>query len=208
MRLILASGSPRRRELLGALGCDFEVIPADVPEPFTGDAIADALGLARAKAGHVAARHPDDVVLGADTIVFDDERLYAKPEDEADARAMLRSLRGRVHRVVTGMACIRDGTARVDHSIADVTMRDMRDDEIVAYAATGSPLDKAGGYAIQDAEAHPVERFEGCECAIIGLPLWRTARLLRGAGIEAGDPPFERCRSCPDRTDVEDAGAS
>ena len=205
MRVVLASASPRRRELLAALVSDFDVEPADVDEPLGAVAVEDAVALAAAKAEHIAAAHPGAVVLGADTIVFDAQRSYGKPRDEADARAMLRALAGRDHCVVTGVAVALGEGASRDVSVATVTMRALTEAEIEAYVATGVPFDKAGAYAIQH-EAFPVvARLAGCFCSVMGLPLWRVRALLTAAGVECREPDgrYERCASCPDRTAMQ-----
>lgn len=200
MRIVLASASPRRKELVAALVDDFDIVPSEIDEPLGDNAIADALQLARDKASHVARQRPDDLVVAADTIVFDDRELYAKPEDEDDAVAMLEALQGRAHRVVTGIAVGHTGRLHADAAVSTVGMRSLSPEEITAYVATGSPLDKAGGYAIQD-DPGVVERLEGCYCNVVGLPLWRLTRLLEEQGVtcRAPDAAYERCRSCPDR---------
>ncbi len=201
MRVILASASPRRRELLAALIDQFEVLPADIDEPLTSDAIGDARSLALDKARHVTARHPGAIVIGADTIVFDDQRLYGKPMDRGDAVAMLRSLRGRDHRVVTGIAVVSEGGISDEAAISTVTLADLGDADIERFVASGVPLDKAGAYAIQHEEMPVVERLAGCYCNVVGLPLWRLKALLEGAGIACADPSaiYTRCSGCPDR---------
>lgn len=205
-RLILASRSPRRRELLPALGLAFGVRPADVDESLGGgdpEQVARAIALRKARA--VAdATAATDAVIGADTIVVHDGRMLGKPADADEAREMLRALRGRTHTVVSGVAVVyggRDPSACVS---ARVTMRAYSDAEIARYIESGAPLDKAGAYAIQDAQFAPVERCEGCECAVIGLPLWTVRRLLRTvAGVEASAPSYDRCAACPLRSEVE-----
>jgi septum formation protein len=201
VRVVLASGSPRRRELLGALLPDFEVIPADIDEPLGTDAVADATNLAAEKARLVAAQTPGAMVVGADTVVFDADALYGKPTDAAHARVMLRALRGRDHQVVTGVAVAWDEQVRTDASMATVSLKPLSDDDVARYIATGVPLDKAGAYAIQHDAFPVVERLEGCYCNVMGLPLWRLRRLLGMAGAACADPTaaFERCRLCPDR---------
>jgi len=200
--LVLASASPRRRELLAALGVSFEVDPAGVDESSAeaGPArLAETLALAKARA--VAARRPADIVLGCDTVVALDGRLLGKPADAAEARAMLRALRGRAHEVVTGVAavCAARGIEAVAHQRTVVVMRAYTDAECEAFIARGEPFDKAGGYAIQDVEFHPVERIDGCACGVMGLPLWTLRRLLARAGVEASPPTLDRCAGCPDR---------
>lgn len=197
MRLILASASPRRRELLPRLGLPFEVRPSEVPEALPpGVEPADlAEALARAKARHVAARvaaegGPAAVVLAADTLVVLDGRPLGKPASREEARAMLRALRGRAHDVVTGVAVVesegpRERTAAVT---SRVVMRAYGDADLEAYVATGEPDDKAGGYAVQGLGGRLVARVEGCYTNVVGLPLTTTARLLRAFGLAPVDP--------------------
>lgn len=202
MTLVLASASPRRRELLAALGLPFEVDPADVDETNAErDPVRLAESLALLKAHAVAARRPGDIVIGSDTVVALDGRLLGKPADDAAARAMLHALRDRAHEVVTGVAVVAAGRGieAVAHERTAVVMRAYTDADCEAFIARGEPFDKAGGYAIQDAEFHPVARIEGCECGVMGLPLWTLRRLLHGAGVEAAAPAPDRCAKCPAR---------
>jgi septum formation protein len=202
--LVLASASPRRRELCEAIGLDFEVRPIDLDEarvagsqPPADAAVAVATAKARAADGG-----RDTVVLAADTMVVLDGRTLGKPDDDADARRMLAVLRGRVHEVVTGVAVrTRDAewTAAVE---SQVRMRPYGDAEIAAYVAAGGGRDKAGSYGIQDEPFLPVESIEGCYCNVMGLPLWTTYRLLREAGRVAPRRPADalaRCAVCPMR---------
>ncbi|GMU41671.1 MAG: hypothetical protein AMXMBFR23_25370 [Chloroflexota bacterium] len=199
-RVVLASGSPRRRELLEALGVPFEVDISDVDETVEEtDPVRVAEMLAERKARAVAARQPGAVVIGSDTVVALGGRLLGKPADAAEAHAMLSALRGRTHQVVTGVAVVRDGAASVAHASTDVTMRAYTEAEMAAFIATGSPFDKAGGYAIQDPDFAPVAQSEGCECAVVGLPLWTLRALLIEAGVHATEPALERCAGCPAR---------
>jgi len=200
--LVLASASPRRRELLATLGIPFEVVAADVDETSVQrDPVRLAESLALLKARAVARRHPADVVIGSDTVVALDRRLLGKPTDATEARAMLHALRDRAHEVVTGLAVVvwDRGTEVVDHQRTAVVMRAYTEAECEAFIARGEPFDKAGGYAIQDAEFRPVARIEGCECAVIGLPLWTLRRLLHEASVEAAAPALDRCAKCPAR---------
>ena len=198
MAIVLASASPRRRELLPALGVTFEVIPADIDESGEdADAARLARDLARRKALAVAADRPADTVIGADTIVVLEGRQLGKPADATEARAMLEALRGRTHHVVTGVAVIANGAEATEAVTTAVTMRDYSDDEVTRYIARGEPFDKAGAYAVQDAEFAPAAAVEGCRCAVIGLPLWTLRRLLLGAGVEAGPPELPDCLGCP-----------
>ncbi|HET7737838.1 MAG TPA: Maf family protein [Tepidiformaceae bacterium] len=200
-RVILASGSPRRRELLGALVPDFEVVVSDIDEPVTGRPVLDARDLALAKGQAVAAAHPDAVVISADTVVARGSEIYGKPVDPSDATRILTELNNRDHLVITGVAVLDGREARVEHSCAAISMRFMYPDEIEGYVATGSPMDKAGAYAIQDADWAPVAKLVGCYCNVMGLPLWRLRGLLTQAGVECGwpDARYDRCRDCPER---------
>ena len=200
-RIILASASPRRRELLAALVPEFEVVPADVPEHMDGDPAAEAVRLAREKAQAVADRMPGAVVIGSDTVVHDGEQFYGKPADAADAERMWRALRGRPHQVTTGVAVIGPECSLAGASESNVTLRNLTDEEIAAYVASGRPLDKAGAYAIQDEDVPTVERLDGCYCCVVGLPLWRLQAALTACGVDAREPhlTFERSATCPER---------
>lgn len=200
-RVILASGSPRRKELLATLIPDFEVVVSDIDEPVTGRPVLDARDLALAKGQAVAAEHPDAVVISADTVVARGSEMYEKPVDSADARRILTELNDRDHMVITGVAVVHGAELLVDHSCAAISMRFMYPDEIDGYVATGSPMDKAGAYAIQDADWAPVARLVGCYCNVMGLPLWRLRELLARTGVECGSPDarYDRCRDCPER---------
>lgn len=206
--MILASASPRRRELLAALVEAFDVVASDVEEPLTGDGAADALRLAREKAAAVATRFPHAVVIAADTLVHDAIRVYAKPESEADAAAMLARLRGREHTVTTAVAVACGGEVVSSSSHSTVRLRNLDFDEINTYVATGIPMDKAGAYAIQEGEPPVVASWDGCFCGVMGLPLWRLRRLLESRGVRCADPSgtFARCADCPERDDLAPGG--
>lgn len=201
-QLILASASPRRRELLAALGLPFAVQAADVPEPLLEGipAAEQAVTLALAKARAVAEQVPHLPVLGADTIVVLDGRPLGKPASAAEARSMLVALRDRPHEVVTGVALIAGGHEQSAHAATTVWMRPYRDAEIEAYIATGDPFDKAGAYAIQHPGFHPVARIDGCYCNVMGLPLWTVRALLLaalpGAAVTKPGHVLERCGGC------------
>jgi nucleoside triphosphate pyrophosphatase len=192
VRLILASASPRRRELLARLGLPFEVRPSGIEEPLMAGVPASTLAaaLARAKAADIAARlrtaGEAALVLGADTLVVLDGQPLGKPTSRSEAHAMLRALRGRSHEVVTAVV-LRDadplGRELADAVVSRVLMRDYTDDEIAAYVATGEPDDKAGAYAVQDAGGRLVSRVDGCYTNVVGLPLRTTARLLQAFGL-------------------------
>lgn len=200
-RIILASGSPRRRELLAALIDDFDVIPADVDEELTHDAHGDALRLSESKAAAIAGRFPAATVIGSDTIVHIGEQLYGKPRDVADAVRMLEELRGKAHCVVTGVAVASVSGTEVEASATDVALCSITDQQVREYVRSGRPMDKAGGYAIQDADVPTVERIDGCYCAVMGLPLWRLKRMLERLRVECRDPDgtLAQCVTCPER---------
>lgn len=198
-RVILASASPRRKELLASLVDGFEVVPSTVDEDLSGDGFEDAGRLALAKARDVLKDHPDALVIGSDTVVYDDERTFGKPADAAEVLEMWRSLRGRRHMVATGVAvATAEGIAQTTHA-STVELHDLTDAEIQRYAASVRPLDKAGAYAIQDEDVPTVARLDGCYCSVMGLPLWPLKELLEAAGVPVRDPSatFERCRQCP-----------
>jgi len=186
-RLILASASPRRKELLGQLGLPFEIVVADVVEhedPATDPRIMVASNAAL-KAEWVAERHPEAFVLGADTTVFIEGRALNKPADSAEAREMLRALSGRTHTVFTGVSLRhRRSGLRYDVGVAsDVTFQVLTDEVIAAYLAKVHTLDKAGGYAIQESPDLLIARREGSLSNIIGLPLDETKQILTKAGL-------------------------
>lgn len=199
--VVLASASPRRRELLQALLDEVTVDPADLDERTTDDPRAAARRLAREKASAVARRHPGAVVIGADTIVHDGDRAYGKPGDPETAVGVLRALRGKTHLVVTGIAVVSANGAASEISASQVTLADLDDNAIAAYVASGRPLDKAGAYAIQDEDVPTVTALDGCYCSVMGLPLWRLRALLATAGVVAREPhhALARCEGCPER---------
>ena len=188
--LLLASASPRRRDLLSRAGVAFEVQPSDVDErALPGESPEEhATRLAREKALCVArgsGADPPRWVLGADTIVVLEDRVYGKPADAEEAVRMLAALLGRTHRVLTAVALARsDGMALREIRVESrVTLRSATAPEIRAYVATGEPLDKAGSYAVQGAGGRFVERVEGSLSNVIGLPLEETLALLEEAGL-------------------------
>ena len=197
MRLILASASPRRRDLLARLGLSFEVAPSAVDEslPIGISAAQGAARLALAKARAVAAGVRDRseapaVVLGADTLVVLDGRPFGKPASRDEARATLAALRGRTHEVFTGVALVEtlSGREACETVASRVVMRPYGDAEIQAYVETGEPDDRAGAYAVQGIGSRLVARVDGCYTNVVGLPLGTTARLLRAFGFAARDP--------------------
>jgi septum formation protein len=190
-RLLLASSSPRRAEILAALGIPFEVAPADVPEILAaGESGRDAAArFAREKATAVASCHPDDWVLTADTLVLLDGAILGKPRDDPDAIAMLRRLSGREHRVVTAVH-LRKGSAPGLEEVEESRVRiaPLGEEEIRWYVATGEPRDKAGAYAVQGLGARFVESVDGSFSNVMGLPARTVYRLLR----ESPDPDLAR----------------
>jgi len=187
-RVILASSSPRRHDLLELIGIRHEVIPANIDESIRGreSPTKHAERLAREKAGAIASRDPESVAIGADTIVLIDKKILGKPANSVDAGTMLRLLSGRVHTVVTAVAVARGGKVCSGVEEVSVKFRKLSDDEIDAYIATGEPMDKAGAYGIQGFGATIVERIEGDYFAVMGLPLVRLVSLLREVGVRYG----------------------
>jgi len=190
MKLLLASNSPRRRELLRNAGFDFEVIPSGIDEgaPSPKERPAEyARRVASNKALRVAASAPNgSVVLGADTIVVIDSLVLGKPSDPADAARMLRLLSGQTHEVITAICLARapDQVVAMDHASTSVTFRDLTEEEIRAYVASNEPFDKAGAYAIQGLASKFVVRISGCYFNVVGLPVALLDGILKE--IEAG----------------------
>lgn len=185
-RIVLASASPRRLELLASAGVEFDVFASDIPEEaMPGEAPADfAVRLARDKAVATAARVEGRWFIGADTIVVCDGEIMGKPADGADATRMLKKLSGVPHEVITGYAIYdkaRDGLL-CKAVVTKVFFKALRDEEISAYVATGCPMDKAGAYAIQGGAAYMVERIDGSYTNVVGLPLCEVVEDLRILG--------------------------
>lgn len=191
-RIILASASPRRRELLQAVGLQFDAVPSQADEPgWTSGtpAAAYARALAVEKARAVAQNNPDAIVIGADTIVVCNGKVLGKPTNDADAVRMLRNLSGRSHEVVTGLAVVAGtgpciGKILIAHECTTVFFRPLSDEEITAYVASGEPRDKAGAYGIQGKAGLFVTRLEGCYFNVVGLPLSALGRLLAQCGVQ------------------------
>lgn len=182
--LVLASNSPRRRQLLALADWTFSVSVADVDESqHKNELPADyVLRLAETKARAVVSQaHTDQIILAADTAVVDGADILGKPKDMAEAVTMLTRLRGHTHQVYTGVALLRlsDGLLLKDLCITDVPMRGYSDEEIQAYVQTGDPLDKAGAYAIQHPHFHPVAEMIGCYASVMGLPMCHVVRMMR-----------------------------
>ena len=181
-RLILASASPRRRELLVQAGFTFEVFPAHVNEDTRPreDPIAYVVRLARdkAEAAYAKVRDPEAIILGADTTVTLDGHILAKPEDASDAARMLRMLSGRTHRVITGLAITSATGTEVAAEVTGVQFLTLTNEEISAYVASGEPMDKAGAYGIQGYAGKWIPRVEGCYFNVVGLPLSLVSTML------------------------------
>ncbi len=186
--IVLASNSPRRRQLLVLADLNFIVSVADIDESVhENESPAEyVLRLAETKARTIASgMNADRIVLAADTTVVDGRDILGKPRDAVEAFAMLTQLRGRTHQVYTGIAMLRarDEHLLTDLCVTDVPMRKYSDEEIRTYIASGDPFDKAGAYAIQHTEFHPVENLSGCFASVMGLPLCHVTRLLRTMDI-------------------------
>lgn len=188
MSIILASGSPRRKELLEMLGVkDLIIIPARGEEKVSpGMAPADIVSsLSRAKAAEVAAaRSEEDVVIAADTIVWFDGRLFGKPADEEQAAAMLKELSGEKHQVFTGVTVMKGDCVITEVETTDVYFRRLSDREIHAYVATGEPMDKAGAYGAQGKASLFVRGIDGDFFNVMGLPVCRLGKMLKEQGVE------------------------
>ena len=193
LRVILASQSPRRRELLTLVGIAHDVQPADIDESYLAGERprAHAERLARGKASTIAAREPDAVVIGSDTIVVVDGDVLGKPADEVQAARMLERLSGRAHTVVTAVAVAWRGETRSAVEEVGVEFHPLSRDEIEAYIATREPMDKAGAYGIQGYGATIVARVDGDYFAVMGLPLQRLIRVLGELGIRYAFGPLE-----------------
>jgi septum formation protein len=185
-RVVLASQSPRRRDLLALIGIDHTARPADIDETVRPGETPEACveRLARTKAARIAELERDALVIAADTIVVVDDRILSKPADTAEAVAMLRALRGRSHVVYTAVCVSWDGRSAAGIEPVQVRFRDLTDAEVDAYVTTGEPMDKAGAYGIQGYGATIVERIEGDFFAVMGMPLVRLVRLLHEIGVE------------------------
>jgi septum formation protein len=181
LRFVLASASPRRRELLDLVGIQHTVDPADIDESMHAGEVpaAHVERLAREKASKVAARHPDAFVIAADTVVVLDGRVMGKPRTEDEAYAMLSDLSGATHIVLTGMACTFNGKLESSVDDVSVTFRSLSGDEVREYIATGEPMDKAGSYGIQGYGATIVRRIDGDYFAVMGLSLVRLVELMQ-----------------------------
>ena len=181
-KLLLASSSPRRSEILRIVGWPFEAVSVEVDESLRQDETAQAYveRLALAKALAAAERYARPLILAADTTVVIDEKILAKPKDAAEARQMLTTLQGRWHQVLTGIALVSDGAAKVSHEVTEVKFAAMNEDEVSWYVITGEPMDKAGAYAIQGQGARFIEEIKGDYFNVMGLPVRLLYESVKG----------------------------
>lgn len=193
MKIVLASMSPRRKQLLETVGITAIVVPADIDEEQVASACSDpsevARMLAHEKVRAVSAAYPGSLVLGADTLVFIGGKILGKPRDEEEAKQMLKTLSGNTHAVYTGVALYnpRSRTIETDVDCTYVTMKALDDEEIDAYVRTGEPMDKAGSYALQGLGGMFVTRVEGDYTSVIGLPVPKVYGLLKKTGLTFAD---------------------
>lgn len=186
MNVILASASPRRRELLALIVEGYDIIPSEFDESLVPVELGPSEHVAYSslmKARDVASRCPGSLVIGADTIVALDHSILSKPADTADAARMLRLLSGRTHQVYTGVSIVSNGVERSGVECTDVSFRELDDETISRYIATGEPMDKAGAYAIQGRGAVLIRSICGCYSNVVGLPMYGLSALLEEFGI-------------------------
>ena len=185
--VILASASPRREELLSIIVKEFRVIPSEFDESLVPQKLGPRDHVAHSslmKARDIAKKHPDSLVIGADTIVSIDAAILGKPSDTSDAFQMLKRLAGRTHQVYTGIAVIKDGIEQGGVECTEVTFRELDDDMISRYVSTGEPMDKAGAYAIQGKGAVLVKTICGCYSNVVGLPIYHLSTVLEEFGVQ------------------------
>jgi len=190
-KLVLASSSPRRVKILYESGFDLEIMPASVDEGAIFDRRSDVISavqeLALAKASFIAGSNDGEFVLGADTIVVFENEVFGKPNSSKHAREMLNRLSGRRHEVITGVAVVNPaGESQTKFVSTSVVFRNLEHDEISEYISTDLPIDKAGGYGIQDSSFAPVESYDECYLNVVGLPMCATSDLLGISGFEIG----------------------
>ena len=196
IKLILASGSPRRRELLALLGLPFEVKPGQVDESIqAGENPLDYVKRMAAEKGKTSVKETAAWMLSADTIVEQNARVIGKPGDYAEAAEILKALRAKDHQVFTALNLAHNGQSHSTYCQTTVSMRAYSDEEMTSYIHTNSPMDKAGGYAIQDSAFHPVSSLQGCWANVMGLPLCHLYKLTQQAGLEPEAGIAERCQS-------------
>ena len=190
--IILASGSPRRHELLRKLCKNFIVEVSDAQEVQIADSPKTlAIENAKLKAQSVAAKNPDAVVIGADTIVVLDGEIFGKPDGISGAEKMLARLSGRKHEVITGLAICAGGKIFTDYEVTEVYFGDMTAEEIREYVATGEPLDKSGSYALQGGATKFIEKIHGDWSNVVGLPVYRLRKLAQSAGINFEEANYD-----------------
>lgn len=190
--IILASASPRRRELLSRIFSKYDIIPSNFDESDVPNGIAPyelVIYLAKMKARDVAKNHADSLVIGADTIVVADDIILGKPKDSNDAANMLKQLSGREHEVITGICVIYGGKEMCSYERTSVRFRELSNQTISRYISTGEPMDKAGAYAIQGYGSVLIESISGCFFNVVGLPLYKLSKTLENFGIS----PLENC---------------
>ena len=179
--VILASASPRRKVLLEQLGLTFEIIPAHIDEAMLpGETpLKHVLRLSEEKGKAVAEKHPDSIIISSDTIVVHDNKILGKPKDKEDADRMLRRLSGQTHEVISAFSicCAGKGLCVTKHEVTEVHFRELTDEDIYAYIAGGSPMDKAGAYGIQDVDAYLVNRINGSYHNVMGFPVAHFATI-------------------------------
>ena len=192
MHIVLASSSPRRRELLELLGLRFHIIPPTCEEVLSPNLspCEQTRQLARDKSQSVATQHPEDLVIGSDTVIEIEGKLLGKPENIQEAETMLRHLRGRCHQVHTGVAIIHQANKVSINFVetAQVWIKSFDESALKSYLATEESLGKAGAYSIQGQGAQLIEKIEGDYPTIVGLPLWRTAKILEQQGVVPPNP--------------------
>ena len=181
--VILASASPRRRELLKNIVSDFEVVPSSVPEIASGTPAQQVMKLAADKATDIAKKHPGAIVIGADTLVAIDGEILGKPKDKADAADMLAMLSGKTHKVFTGVCVVCGTDIQTDFSMTEVTFCPLTPQEIEDYINTGEPMDKAGAYGIQGRGGKFIEKIDGCYFNVMGLPQSIVYHMLKKVGL-------------------------
>lgn len=181
--IILASGSPRRKELLSHIVCDFTVIPSNIPEVASGTPLSQVIKLATDKALNIAKSHQDAIVIGSDTLVAIGKKVLGKPADKADAARMLQLLSGKTHKVYTGIAIVCGGNIQTDCGITSVTFNPMTAEEIDTYISTGEPMDKAGAYGIQAFGGKFIRKINGCYFNVMGLPQSIVYGMLKKMGL-------------------------
>lgn len=186
--VILASASPRRKELLEMMGMTFTVVPSNADEKMTDGVPAcfQVRDLALKKAASVAEANKGSLVIGADTLVCCEGKILGKPTDIDDATEMLRLLSGKTHQVMTGVAIINttNGDILADYEVTDVAFREISDEEIASYISTGEPFDKAGAYAIQGKAALFIKGIHGCYYNVMGLPVYRLSEMLQSIAFQ------------------------